>query len=129
LRLETHDDVLAHPIAGVSWEGLVLETLISVAPQRTEPSFYRTAAGAELDLVLDMPGNRRWAFEVKRGSVPTLSKGFYHALEDVQPQRTFVVYSGRERYPHSADVEVLGLREAAEEVSRAVPAHASTRRA
>ena len=114
LGIETLDDVLAHPIAGGSWEGHVLETLITAAPPRTRASFYRTAAGAEMDLVLDMAGNRRWAFEVKRNTAPTLKRGFHHAFEDLAPERAFVVYPGTERYPMKPSVEAIGLRELAQ---------------
>jgi hypothetical protein len=116
LRIDTMDDLLGHPILGASFEAFVIENLITAAPPRTQPSFYRTAAGAELDLVLDLPGARRWAVEVKHGHAPALSKGFFHALEDVEPERTFVVYSGKERYPKSEGVEVIGLRELAQEL-------------
>jgi hypothetical protein len=113
LRLENLDDVLGHPVAGGSWEGHVIETLISVAPPRTDASFYRTSAGAELDLVLDMPGGERWAIEIKRSSAPKIEKGFHAAMEDVQPSRAFIVYGGHERYAKGNGVEAVGLRELA----------------
>lgn len=68
LGVDTLDDLLAHPIAGASWEGHVISNLLRAAPPRTEASYYRTATGNGLDLVLDLPGNRRWAIEVKRGT-------------------------------------------------------------
>jgi len=113
LRLDTLDDVLGHPVAGGSWEGHVIETLISVAPPRTDASFYRTSAGAELDLVLDMPGGERWAIEIKRSSAPKIEKGFHAAMEDVQPSRAFIMYGGHERYAKGNGVEAIGLRELA----------------
>lgn len=113
LRLDTLEDVLGHPVAGGSWEGHVIETLISVAPPRTEASFYRTAAGAELDLVLDMPGGERWAIEIKRSSAPKVEKGFRAAINDVRPSRAFIVYGGDERYAKGDGVEAIGLRELA----------------
>jgi predicted AAA+ superfamily ATPase len=113
LRLDTLDDVLGHPVAGGSWEGHVIETLISVAPPRTDASFYRTSAGAELDLVLDMPGGERWAIEIKRSSAPKIEKGFHAAMEDVRPSRAYIVYGGHERYAKGNGVEAIGLRELA----------------
>lgn len=117
LRLDTLNDLLGHPIAGASWEGHVVETLIAAAPPRTDASFYRTATGVELDLVLDMPGGDRWAIEIKRSSAPKFEKGFYAAIEDVQPSRTFVVYGGNERYPQREGVEAIGLRDLANELA------------
>ena len=119
LRIDTLDDLLGHPIAGASWEGHVLENLLRVAPARSAASFYRTAAGAEIDLVIDLPGNQRWAVEVKLGLTPSIARGVHHALEDVQPDRAFVVYSGRDRYPRSANLEVIGLRELSQELAAA----------
>ena len=113
LGLDDRDAVLGHPVAGGSWEGFVLENLLGAAPQRVTPWFYRTAAGAEIDLVLEMPGGTLWAVEIKRGLAPKLDKGFHHAREDLEPERSFVVYSGDARYPKGEGVEVIGLGELA----------------
>jgi len=118
LRLDTLDDLLGHPIAGLSWEGHAIENLIRVAPPRASASFYRTAAGAEIDLVLDLPGDRRWAIEVKRGSAAKLSRGFHHAMEDLAPDRAFIVHSGSDRYPKGDGIEAIGLRELVTELVR-----------
>ena len=113
LGLDDRDAVLGHPVAGGSWEGFVLENLLSAAPERVNANFYRTAAGAEIDLVLKMPGGKLWAVEIKRGLAPRLDKGFHHAREDLKPERSFVVYSGEERYPKAEGIEIIGLRELA----------------
>ncbi len=118
LGLDDRETVLGHPVAGGSWEGFVVENLLSAAPERVNASFYRTAAGAEIDLVLEMPGGERWAVEIKRGLRPTLDKGFHHAREDLKPERSFVVYSGEERYPRGEGVEVIGLHDLTSLVSR-----------
>ncbi len=118
LRLDDADDVLGHPVAGSSWEGFVIETLIRAAPERTQASFYRTSAGAEIDLILDLPGSRVWALEIKRGLAPRVSRGFRSALEDVGPDRAFVVHGGEDRYPKGGSVEAIGLREMARELTR-----------
>ena len=113
LGLDNRDAVLGHPVAGGSWEGFVIENLLSAAPERMSSSFYRTSGGAEIDLVLEMPGGKLWAVEIKRGLTPTLDKGFHHAREDLNPEKSFVVYFGDERYPKADGVEVIGLRELA----------------
>lgn len=112
LGIENHDALAGHPVVGPSWEGFVIENLLAVAPPRTMASFYRTQAGAEIDLLLEIPGKRGpWAIEIKRGLSPRLGKGFHHAREDVRPERAFVVHPGEERYPVSKEVEAVGLRE------------------
>lgn len=111
LGLDDRDAVLGHPVAGGSWEGFVLENLLAAAPEGANAGFYRTAAGAEIDLVLEMPDGKRWGVEIKRGLAPTLTKGFHHAYEDLEPARCFIVYAGADRYPKAQGIEVIGLRE------------------
>ena len=101
-----------HPVMGASWEGFVIENLLSAAPFGTRGSWYRTAGGAELDLVLELPGSTRpWAIEIKYGRAPRPSRGFWSAIADVAPERTFVVHSGEDRYPLREGVEAIGLAE------------------
>ncbi|MDN2581155.1 ATP-binding protein [Aquibium sp. ELW1220] len=108
LGLKDRDDVLGHPVAGGSWEGFVIENLLAVAPNGTEPSFYRTSAGAEIDLLLRF-GKELWAIEVKRSSAPALTKGFHHACDDVKPTARFLVYPGTEAFPLRDEVTALPL--------------------
>jgi uncharacterized protein len=113
LRLPALEDVLGHMVAGGSWEGFVVESLLAASPGETDASFYRTAAGAEIDLVLTLPGDALWAIEIKRGSAPRVGRGFNQACADLKPVRRFVVYGGRERFPLDADTEAIGLPEMA----------------
>ena len=113
LGLDDREAVLGHPVAGGSWEGFVLENLLGATPERVRAWFYRTATGAEIDLVLEMPGGKLWAVEIKRSLAPRLDRGFHHAREDLEPERSFVLYPGDERYPKGEGVEVIGLSELA----------------
>ena len=113
LGLDDREAVLGHPVAGASWEGFVLENLLLCAPGRSQAWFYRTTAGAEMVLVLDLPGGERWAIEIKRSSAPRLSKGFHQARADLHPHRSFVVYSGDERFPLLEGVEAIGASDLA----------------
>jgi predicted AAA+ superfamily ATPase len=117
LRLDDLDDLLGHPVAGVSWEGFVIETLLRAAPERTQASFYRTATGVEVDLVLELPGNRLWAIEIKRGLAPKVERSLRVALDDLRPERAFLVYSGDERYPKGEGIEAIGVGEMATELA------------
>ena len=116
LGLDTWDDVLGHPVAGNSWEGFVLETLVRAAPDRAQASFYRTATGVEVDLVLELPGGPVWAIEIKRGLAAAPKRQLRVALDDIEPDRAFVVYGGDERYPLPGGVEAIGLGEMVEEL-------------
>ena len=111
LRLASREDVLGHPVAGGSWEGMVVESLLAAAPDGTDATFYRTAAGAEIDLVLALPGDELWAVEIKRASAPKLQRGFHEACADLKPARQFVVYGGQEGFPLSGKTEAVGLND------------------
>jgi len=118
LNITSMDELFGHPIIGTSWEGFVIENLLSAASRRISASFYRTAAGAEIDLVLEMGGNKGiWAIEIKRGLAPNLEKGFRNAIDDLKPQKAFIVYSGDERYPKSSTVDVLSVTEMIKEIA------------
>jgi predicted AAA+ superfamily ATPase len=114
LGLTTLDDVLGHPVAGASWEGFVVETIHAVMPDGGRANFYRTAAGAEIDLVVTLPGGRRWAIEIKRSLSPKVGRGFHHACLDIAPNRRIVVYPGNEAFPLGNDIQVLPLHKLGE---------------
>lgn len=59
-----------------------------------------------------------WAIEIKFGLTAKPERGFYNSLEDLQPKKAFVVYSGNDRYPLSDGIEAIGLHEMAEELAR-----------
>ena len=110
LNIEDYNQLAGHPVAGVSWEGFVMENLLTVTNGRSLASFYRTAAGAEVDLILEFPGlAETWAIEIKQSLSAKLTKGFYQAREDLQPHRSFVVHAGEERYPLAEDIEAISL--------------------
>jgi hypothetical protein len=120
LGLGDREGLLAHPVAGASWEGLAIESLIAAAPDGAEPFFFRTAAGAEIDLLLKLPGQRQpWAIEIKRGLAPKIERGFHLACDAVRPGRRMVVYGGSERFPLAEDVEAVSLIDLCEEISAA----------
>ena len=108
--------LLAHPIAGASWEGFVIENVIASAPDGIEAYYYRTNGGAEIDLLLHLPGGRMWAIEVKRSLAPRPERGFHAACADLDPRRRFVVYPGAERFPLGQDVEAVSLSDLATEL-------------
>ena len=118
LGIGERDALLAHPVAGGSWEGLAVESLIDAAPDETDAYFFRTAAGAEIDLLLKPPGQRKpWAIEIKRGLAPQIERGFHLACEDVRPSRKFVVYGGTERFPLAEGAEAVPLIDLCDEIA------------
>ncbi|MGE0386466.1 MAG: ATP-binding protein [Gammaproteobacteria bacterium] len=117
LNLRGIDDVRAHPVVGRSWEGFVIENLIGATFGKARPYFYRTGAGAEIDLVLEFAPHRCWAIEIKHSSAPKLERGFHQAADDIAAERRLLIHKGTERFPMRGRVEAMPLLEAMNEIS------------
>lgn len=109
LELESLDDVLGHPVCGASFEGHCIENLVLAAGPRRIPYFYRTHAGAEIDLLLERGGQPDIAIEIKRSSAPSPAKGFAQACDDLAVVKRYVVYPGHERFNLRHDAQAIGL--------------------
>lgn len=105
--------LLAHPVAGGSWEGFVIEQLLAAAPA-ADASFYRTAHGAEADLVLGFRHGETWVVEIKRSSAPTVSKGFHLAASDVGATKKLLIAPVFTAYPMRDGIEVMNPLAAAQ---------------
>lgn len=117
LGIGTTEGLLGHPVVGGSWEGFCVEALLAAAPLGTEPFFYRTSAGAELDLVLRLPSGDIWAVEIKRTTAPKISRGFHTGAEDIGANRKLLVYAGEHEVPVAKDIRALPLAHAIELLS------------
>jgi uncharacterized protein len=117
LGISDMDSLLAHPVIGASWEGHVIESLCTVAPTLCQTHFYRTNAGAEIDLLLTFASGEQWAIEIKHSSTPKPKRGFHSACEDLKPAKKWVIGSVSEPYWLENDVEVLPLQEAMRRLS------------
>ncbi|MDO9594022.1 MAG: ATP-binding protein [Lutibacter sp.] len=107
LAINSYNDLLGNPIFGVSWEGMVIENIIVNMPDWNY-FFYKTAAGDELDLILEK-GDQRIAIECKASAAPKPTKGFWRALEDTKPQKTYIIAPIADSYPIKESVMVCGL--------------------
>ena len=119
LGLPLLEDVLGHPVAGFTWEGMVIESVLAAAKGATV-SYYRTSAGAEVDLVIEGRGSRRYVIEIKRSTAPVVSKGFWIGREDLSAAGGLVIYPGLERIPFGNGTEARGVRDAMEWVRERV---------
>ena len=112
LNLSSAAELQRHPICGFSWEGFVSEQIIDTVEARATPLFYRTADGAEIDLVLEWHRTGDlWAIEIKRSMTRPPSRGFYSAIDALKPKRCFVVCMQQQTYMIQKNVEVMGLTE------------------
>jgi predicted AAA+ superfamily ATPase len=109
LGIGDSEALLSNPVLGKSWEGFVVENIHSVLPRRAETYFYRTAAGAEIDLVIRMPSSEIWAVEIKYGTAPKLGRHYSSTCDDVGAARKYVIYGGDDEFPADGDVTVISL--------------------
>jgi len=110
LGIRTQEELFGHPIVGPSWEGMLIENILSSLPATVRSWFYRTSAGAEIDLVLEFGHKNIWAIEIKRSiSNPVPSKGFYIGCADLKAARQIVLYPGKESYRTDPRSEVMSL--------------------
>lgn len=109
LGLETSEALLGHPVVGGSWEGFCIENLIAAAPRGTEASFYRSSAGAEIDLILKLPGGALWAIEIKRTTSPKVTRGFHIAADDLDVAERLLVYAETRDVPGQGGLRAMPL--------------------
>lgn len=110
LEIKDQDELFGHPVFGASWEGWCLEQIAAKLPE-WRASFYRTAGGEEIDLILERD-RRRLAFEFKASLAPQPTRGFWNSLETLKPERTWIVCPmDGEGYPLRAGVKAAGIAE------------------
>lgn len=107
LQVDDFNSLMGNPVFGSSWEGFVIENIIS-SLRDCKFSFYRSATGDELDLLIER-GSRTIAVECKASSAPQVTKGFWRAIETTKPDKTYIVSPVSASYPFKNDVEVCGL--------------------
>lgn len=109
LDITDFNNLLGHIVFGSSWEGFVIENVLAELPD-CKGYFYRTAAGAEIDLILER-GSKKVGVECKSSMAPNISKGFYSSLEDLQIEEGYIVAPVKDSYPVKKNVFVVSLPE------------------
>ena len=107
LNIETMEDLFSHPVYGVSYEGYVIENILTRFP-RWRASFYRTANNAEIDLILEK-GLQKIAVEIKASTTPKVSRRFYNCIQTIAPDRTVVIAPVATEYPIADKVMVMPI--------------------
>lgn len=112
IGINSFQELAGHSALGMSWEGFCIEQILSQLPRGWSAFFYRTQAGAEVDLILQRRFGEAPIFvEFKYSQTPKLTKGFWEAKTDLQPKASYVIYPGTQAYPLGESVEVLPLAE------------------
>lgn len=116
LGITSLNDLAGHPIVGASWEGWVLEQIAQLIGSQWQLSFYRTASGAEIDIIAER-GKRKIGFEIKFSSAPAPTKGFWLAMNDLKLEQAYIIAPVESGYPLAPNVEVVPARELANVLS------------
>lgn len=116
LGITSLNDLAGHPIVGASWEGWVLEQIAQLIGSQWQLSFYRTASGAEIDIIAER-GKKKIGFEIKFSSAPAPTKGFWLAMNDLKLEQAYIIAPVESGYPLAPNVEVVPARELAKVLS------------
>lgn len=108
LGIPTLEALQSHPRLGSSWEGFAIEQILAHLGDR-DAYFWATHGGAELDLLI-VRGTLRWGFELKYSDAPRMTRSLHSALEDLHPEKIWVVHPGDQTYPLHERIECTGLR-------------------
>ncbi|MBN2382494.1 ATP-binding protein [bacterium] len=109
LNIASRDELSGHPILGHSWEGFIIEQIISGLPDRSQTFFLRTNAGAEIDILIQQPKTKMTAVEVKYSAAPRPSRGFINLVVDLDISPGIIIYPGSDEYPLHPHVRVSSL--------------------
>lgn len=118
MGIENINDLLGHPVVGGSWEGFIIENIISSLPISAVFGYYRTTGGAEIDLVIQFNNQELWAIAIKKSTAPKLSRGFHTACDDLNITRKYIIYSGDESYPLGHGVQAVNIHQLIEIINK-----------
>ena len=104
-----------HPARGMSWESFVIDQLISLFQQAepsSQPYFWRTSQGHEIDLLIDLRGTKI-PIEIKLHSAPSAADaaGLRQCMQQLSLKRGYLIHSGREHYSLGNGVTALAAQE------------------
>lgn len=109
LSIHDHESLLSYPALGASWEGFVVDQIISVLGDAYDYTYYRTHQGTECDLVLLQGGKPEMCFEIKYTSTPTPTKGMLQAFEDLNAPHNFIITPMSDTYMVTENIKVSSL--------------------
>lgn len=108
LGLRSKSDLQSHPKLGFSWESFALEQLLLITGLDRDAYFYKTYAGAELDLLL-FKNNRRYGFEFKYQDAPRPTRSMHTIIQELNLERLWIICPGERSYPLRSNIDVLSI--------------------
>lgn len=119
LGITSFDELMGNPVYGNSWEGFVIEQILGNIDSHWDPFFYRTQVGAEIDLILER-GDKKIAIECKASKAPSVSRGFWNCLEDlnIPTENSYIVAPVDERIPYKNGTWISGIEQIIEYINK-----------
>ena len=111
LGISSWNALQGHPAVGTSWEAYIIEQIYQLKPSQLEMHYYRTQNGAECDIVLTNGITPKACIEIKYSNTPSVSKGFYSCIEDLETKQNFVITPGSTKWPLKDNITVCSLGE------------------
>lgn len=119
LGITDKEQLLSHPIIGMSWEGFIVENILNMLDSNNDKAyFYKTSSDNEIDLILERSNGDIIGVEIKRTLTPKITKGVKLASQDLQTTKNFIIYPGAERFSIAENTEAIGLNDFIQEVTK-----------
>jgi hypothetical protein len=108
LDIKDRWQLLSHPKLGFSWESFGIEQVLRSTGMERTAFFYKTYAGAELDLLL-VKGDKRYGFEFKFSDSLRTTRSMQIVLQDLQLEKLWVIHPGTETYPLRDKIQAVPI--------------------
>jgi predicted AAA+ superfamily ATPase len=94
---------------GRSWETYVVNQISFLLKKEFNLFFYRTQAGAEIDLLIEKSGIVYKTIEIKYSNSPKLSKGNINSIEDLNAIENIIITPSSDYYEIKKGIFVMSL--------------------
>lgn len=117
LGIESGLSLDRHPKVGASWEGFIIENLIShLQLDERECYFWGAHAGGEIDLVVNRDNELR-GFEIKRTSAPTITRSMQTAFLELDLSSLDVIHAGDRTFPMQEGIRAVASSTMIDEIT------------
>jgi uncharacterized protein len=109
LRLVDFEQLAGFPGLGGSWEGYVINQILSLKSPDVDISFYRTQHEAEVDLVFSKSGKAFATAEIKYTSAPGVSRGAINCIQNLQTNNNFIITPASDDYLTNSGFRICNI--------------------
>jgi predicted AAA+ superfamily ATPase len=116
LNINTMPDLKSHPKVGASWEGIIINEIITLTESFPDECFYwATHSGAELDLLI-VRGRNKIGYEIKLTTSPKVTPSMRSALVNLNLKQLKVIHAGDKSYSLAPKIEAISYKDLASKI-------------